>query len=79
MIISLLTTSTHVAVLLSAFACFFFLTLFCLFPIGLGPVDPNTGAPLSPMIGRKVLIALAIAIVLWIAFYALILFKVVDL
>jgi len=78
-IISLLTTSTHVAVLLSAFACFFFLALFCLFPVGLGPVDPDTGAPLSPMLGRKALIALAIAVVLWIAFYALILFKVLDL
>ena len=42
-------------------------------------VDPNTGAPLSPRIGTKVLIALGIAVVLWIAFYALIALKIVDL
>jgi hypothetical protein len=71
--------AVHGAVLLSAFAGFFFLSLFCLIPVGLGPVDPETGAPLSPMLGRKVLIALGIAIVLWIAFYLLILFKVFDL
>jgi predicted secreted protein len=71
--------AVHGAVLLSAFAGFFFLALFCLIPVGLGPVDPETGAPLSPMLGRKVLIALGIAAVLWIAFYLLILFKIVDL
>jgi hypothetical protein len=31
------------------------------------------------MLGRKVLIALGIAVVLWIAFYLLILFKIVAL
>ncbi|HEY2034137.1 MAG TPA: hypothetical protein VGH02_10675 [Rhizomicrobium sp.] len=71
--------AVHSAVLISAFAGFFFLALFCLFPVGLGAVDPETGAPLSPMLGRKALIALGIATVLWIAFYALIAFKVVDL
>ncbi len=79
MIFQVLTSSTHVAVLLSAFVIFWFLSLFCLFPVGLGEVDPTTGAPLSPQLGKKVLIATGIAIVLWIAFYALILFKVVDL
>jgi hypothetical protein len=38
--------------------------------VGLGEVDPETGAPISPMLGRKALIALGIASVLWIAFYA---------
>jgi hypothetical protein len=71
--------AVHGAVLLSAFAGFFFLSLFCLIPVGLGPVDLETGAPLSPMLGWKVLIALGIAVVLWIAFYLLILFKIVDL
>lgn len=71
--------AVHGAVLISAFAGFFFLTLFCLFPVGLGPVDPKTGAPLSPMIGRKVLIALGIATVLWVIFYVLIALKIVDL
>ena len=72
MIVSLLTTSTHVAVLLSAFVIFYFLALFCLFPVGLGAVDPESGAPLSPRIGMKALIALGIASVLFVIFYALI-------
>jgi hypothetical protein len=67
-IISLLTSSVHLAVLLSAFLIFYFLALFCLFPVGLGAHDPQTGAPLSPMLGRKALIALGIAIVLWVIF-----------
>ena len=71
--------AVHGAVLISAFAGFFFLALFCLFPVGLGAVDPDTGAPLSPMIGRKVLIALGIAAVLWVIFYALIALKVFAL
>ena len=79
MIVSLVTSSTHVAILLSAFVIFYFLALFCLFPVGLGAVDPESGAPLSPMIGRKALIALGIAVVLWVMFYALIALKVVDL
>jgi hypothetical protein len=71
--------AVHGAVFVSAFAGFFFLALLWLFPEGLGAVDPNTGAPLSPRIGTKVLIALGIAVVLWIAFYALIALKIVDL
>jgi predicted secreted protein len=69
----------HGAVLISAFAGFFFLALFCLLPVGLGEPDPHTGAPPSPSIGRKVLIALAIAAVLWVVFDALIVLKIIDL
>jgi predicted secreted protein len=69
----------HGAVLLSAFLGVFFLSLLCLIPVGLGEVDPKTGAPLSPMLGRKALAALGIAIVFWVIFYALIAFKIVDL
>jgi predicted secreted protein len=69
----------HWAVLVSAFAVFFFLTLFCLFPIGLGEVDSETGAPKSPMILRKMTWAAGIAVVLWLGFYSLIYIGVVDL
>jgi predicted secreted protein len=69
----------HWAVLVSAFLIFWFLALFCLLPVGLGDVDPETGAPLNPMLGRKALIATAIAAVLWIVFFGLILFGVLDL
>jgi predicted secreted protein len=70
----------HGAVLVSAFLILWFLALFCIFPIGLsGNVDEDSGAPARPYIFRKFLIAGAIASVLWIVFYALILFKVVDL
>ena len=61
----------HYVVLFSAFAVLWFLCLFCLLPVGLGAErDPNTGAPLSPMLKKKALIASAIAAVLWVAFYA---------
>ena len=69
----------HAAVLVSAFAIFWFLALFCLLPVGLGEVDPETGAPLSPKLLLKAGIATAIAAVLWLAFYALIAFGVFDL
>lgn len=75
----MIVNAVHGAVLISAFAGFFFIALFCLFPVGLGAVDPKTGAPLSPRIGIKVLIALGIAVVLWVIFYALIALKIVDL
>jgi predicted secreted protein len=78
-IFSIVTSSTHVAVLVSAFVIFWFLTLFCLFPVGLGEFDPQTGAPLSPRLGLKAAIATGVAVVLWLIFYALIAFKVVDL
>jgi predicted secreted protein len=69
----------HWAVLVSAFAILWFLTLFCLFPIGLGEVDRETGAPQNPRILLKMAWATGIAAVLWIGFYALIFFGVVDL
>ena len=69
----------HWAVLVSAFLIFWFLALFCLLPVGLGDVDPETGAPLNPMLGRKALIATGAASALWVLFYLLILFGVLDL
>ena len=59
----------HYVVLFSAFAVLWFLALFCLLPIGLGDVDPETGAPLRPHVKRKALWATIIAAVLWLAFY----------
>lgn len=70
----------HGAVLLSAFLILWFLALFCLLPIGLGAkVDPDSGAPLSPRLGLKAVIAAAIATVFWAGFYLLIVLRVVDL
>jgi predicted secreted protein len=49
-------------------------------PIGMGAdADAQSGAPLSPRLGRKALIALGIASVLWVVFYALIRTRVLDL
>jgi len=70
----------HNVVLFGTFAILWFLALFCLLPVGLGAErDPESGAPLSPMLGRKALIATGVAMVLWVGFYALIAFKVFDL
>jgi predicted secreted protein len=69
----------HGTVLVSAFAILWFLALFCLFPIGLGEVDPETGAPTNPRLLLKAGLATVIAAVLWAIFYALIVFHVVDL
>jgi predicted secreted protein len=69
----------HGSVLVGAYAIFWFLALFCLLPVGLGEVDPETGAPLSPMLLRKAAIATVIAAVLWAVFYALIAFGVLEL
>jgi predicted secreted protein len=61
----------HYVVLFSAFAVLWFLSLFCLLPVGLGSErDPDSGAPLSPMLKKKALIASVIAAALWLAFYA---------
>jgi len=69
----------HGAVLVSAFLIVWFVALFCLLPMGLGSaIDPDSGAPLKPQIGRKVLIATAIALVLWLAFYAAIALRLLD-
>jgi predicted secreted protein len=69
----------HGAVLVSAFAILWFLALFCLFPIGLGDIDPETGAPKNPRLLLKAGLATVIAIVLWAIFYALITSHVLDL
>jgi predicted secreted protein len=71
--------AVHGAVLLSAFLGLWFLTLFCLLPVGLGEVDPETGAPRSPMLLRKALIATAIASVLWVIFYIALRMGIFDL
>ena len=69
----------HWSVLVGAYAIFWFLALFCLLPVGLGDVDPETGAPLRPMLLRKAGIATGIAAALWVVFYALIGFGFLEL
>ena len=60
----------HYVVLFCTYAVLWFLSLFCLLPVGLGAErDPDSGAPLTTMLGRKALIATAIAAVLWLIFY----------
>ena len=75
-----MTTFLHYVVLFGAFAISWFLALFCLLPVGFGsPRDPETGAPLHPQLGRKALVASGIAVVLWLIFYGLIRFRIMDL
>lgn len=63
----------HYVVIFSAYAVLWFLVLFCLLPVGLGTErDPETGAPLNPMLKKKMLWASGIAAVLWAVFYAFI-------
>lgn len=70
----------HYVVLFSAYAVLWFLCLFCLLPIGLGAArDPESGAPLNPMLAKKALIATGIAAVLWIGFYLAIGFHWMEL
>ena len=70
----------HYIVLFSAYAVLWFLCLFCLLPIGLGSErDPDSGAPLNPMLGKKALWATLIAAVLWVGFYAAIGFHWLEL
>ena len=70
----------HLVVLFSAYAVLWFLCLFCLLPVGLGAArDPESGAPLNPMLGKKALIASAIAAALWAIFYAAIGFGWLEL
>ena len=59
----------HYVVLFSAYAVLWFLALFCILPIGLGEIDPETGAPLNPQFKRKALWATGIAAVAWAIFY----------
>ena len=60
----------HFVVLFSAYAAIWFLVLFCLLPVGLGAVDPKTGAPLTPRFKQKVIWTTVIAALLWLVFYA---------
>ena len=70
----------HPVVLFSAYAVLWFLCLFCLLPVGLGSErDPESGAPLNPMLKKKALIAGAIAAVVWVIFYAMIGFGWLEL
>jgi predicted secreted protein len=70
----------HYVVLFSAYAVLWFLCLFCLLPVGLGAErDPDTGAPLNPMLKKKAVFASVIAALLWVAFYAAITFGWLDL
>jgi predicted secreted protein len=69
----------HGAVLVSAFLIFWFLALFILIPIPIGGRNPETGAPLKPMLARKAVYATAAAAALFAIFYALIALKVIDL
>lgn len=69
----------HWAALVSAFLILWFLALLCLLPVGLGEVEPETGAPKNPRLLLKAGWATAIAAGLWVIFYALILLKVVQL
>jgi predicted secreted protein len=49
-------------------------------PIGLGAArDPESGAPLNPMLKKKALIASIVAAVIWVVFYALIGFGWLEL
>ncbi|HEY5346692.1 MAG TPA: DUF1467 family protein [Rhizomicrobium sp.] len=73
-------TFLHYVVLFGAYAIAWFLALFCMLPMGMGsPRDPESGAPLSPQIGRKALIASFVAAVLWLVFFALIKLHIMDL
>jgi predicted secreted protein len=64
-------TLIHYVVLFSAFAVAWFLCLFCLLPVGLGAErDPESGAPLNPMLKKKAQIATVLAAILWVGFYA---------
>ena len=70
----------HGAVLVSAFLIFWFLAIFCLLPMGLGAeIDPESGAPLHPRLGKKLLLATAAASALWLGFYALVVLRILEL
>ena len=70
--------AVHIAVLVGAYAIFWFLTLFCLLPVGLGEVDPETGAPLRPRLLFKAGVATAVAAILWVVFYAFIALGLIE-
>jgi len=75
-----LPSALHIVVLFSAYAVLWFLCLFCLLPVGLGSErDPESGAPLYPMLKQKALIASLAAAVLWLVFYTAIGFGWLEL
>jgi predicted secreted protein len=75
-----ITVLLHYVVLFSAYAVLWFLCLFCLLPVGLGSErDPDSGAPLNPMLWKKAKIASVIAAMLWLGFYAAIRFHWLEL
>lgn len=78
----------HAVVLGGAFAIFWFLTFQIVLPIGIRTAHEvgeevgaghEPGAPVRPRILLKLGIATAAAVVLWLIFYALIWFGVLDL
>jgi len=70
----------HDSVLIGAFVILWFLAFFCLLPVALGSeMDEKSGAPLSPRLGLKALVASGIAVGMWAIFYALIVLKIVEL
>ena len=70
----------HYVVLFSAYVVIWFIVLFCLLPVGLGSeLDPETGAPLQPMLKKKMLWASIIAAIVWAVFYAVIGFGWLEL
>lgn len=69
----------HGSVVVGAFFIVWFLAFFCLLPVGLGPVDPDTGAPLHLNLLKKAAIAFAIAVVTWGGFITLIALRVLDI
>lgn len=76
----MLEAGVHLSILISAYAVIWFLVLFCLLPMGMGgPIDPETGAPLQPMLKKKMLWATGIATVVWAVFYAFIGFGWLEL
>jgi predicted secreted protein len=68
----------HGVVLGSAFAIIWFLALFCVLPIGLGREEGDARKP-PPNLLAKVGIATAIAVVVWLGFYGLVLMGVFDI
>ena len=76
----MLEAGVHLSILISAYAVIWFLALFCLLPMGMGgPIDPETGAPLQPMLKKKMLWATGIATVVWAVFYTFIGFGWLEL
>lgn len=76
-----MTHLVHAVAVYGTFPILWFFSFLCLLPVGIGDGghDPDTGAPLNPMLGRKALYATAISAVLYAVFYALIVLKILDL